>query len=294
MGFAMPPTLPWARWALTPPFHPYRRATPLRFRTRRGGGLFSVALSSALPPPAVSRHRALWSSDFPPAAASEPTAAGDHPCGVDAPEIAPWTPEAQAVHTRDRARSRPSRVRTPRRSDRRRHPRRAHRRHRPLLRGLRQPSSRPACAQRGPRHLSRPDPRRHRPHRRRRVRLRRRGLRRARARRGLHRRPQGRDRGARARGRRRRRLRRALQAGPVRRPLAHGPRRGGRAGRRLCGPLLRGPPERRRRDRLARGAARADGGLRAQRHLERRRRDPSASPTPPSATRAARWPAISR
>jgi hypothetical protein len=31
------------------------------------GGLFSVALSSAFPPPGVTRHRTLWSSDFPPA-----------------------------------------------------------------------------------------------------------------------------------------------------------------------------------------------------------------------------------
>jgi len=33
----------------------------------RPGGLFSVALSLAFPPPGVTRHRALWSSDFPPA-----------------------------------------------------------------------------------------------------------------------------------------------------------------------------------------------------------------------------------
>ena len=31
------------------------------------GGLLSVALSSAFPPPGVTRHRTLWSSDFPPA-----------------------------------------------------------------------------------------------------------------------------------------------------------------------------------------------------------------------------------
>ncbi len=31
----MPPLLPWERWALTPPFHPYRLH----------GGIFSVALS---------------------------------------------------------------------------------------------------------------------------------------------------------------------------------------------------------------------------------------------------------
>jgi len=71
MGFAVPPALPRARWALTPPFHPYRSwlACPLRERRVRAGGLFSVALSSALPPPGVTRHRTLWSSDFPPASA---------------------------------------------------------------------------------------------------------------------------------------------------------------------------------------------------------------------------------
>src|SRR5690606_25968615 len=37
--------------------------TPLEHRP---GGLFSVALSLAFPPPGVTRHRALWSSDFPP------------------------------------------------------------------------------------------------------------------------------------------------------------------------------------------------------------------------------------
>ncbi|GHV78536.1 hypothetical protein AGMMS49944_03270 [Spirochaetia bacterium] len=40
----MPVTLPPPRWALTPPFHPYReliQASPNKFL----GGLFSVALS---------------------------------------------------------------------------------------------------------------------------------------------------------------------------------------------------------------------------------------------------------
>lgn len=61
VGFAMPPSLPSARWALTPPFHPCR--APSRGRP---GGLFSVALSSKSPSPGVTRHPALWSSDFPP------------------------------------------------------------------------------------------------------------------------------------------------------------------------------------------------------------------------------------
>ena len=46
------------------------------------GGLFSVALSSAFPPPGVTRHRTLWSSDFPPASSNE---AGDRLRGVDGP-----------------------------------------------------------------------------------------------------------------------------------------------------------------------------------------------------------------
>jgi len=40
VGFAVPPTLPPTRCALTAPFHPYRG----RYATHRGG-LFSVALS---------------------------------------------------------------------------------------------------------------------------------------------------------------------------------------------------------------------------------------------------------
>ena len=47
------------RWSLTPPFHPCLCLSAI-------GGVFSVALSVALPRPAVSRHSALWSPDFPP------------------------------------------------------------------------------------------------------------------------------------------------------------------------------------------------------------------------------------
>jgi hypothetical protein len=64
MGSALPSPLPETRWALTPPFHP---CLPLPFPVGTGG-LFSVALSFAFPRPGVTRHRALWSSDFPPAA----------------------------------------------------------------------------------------------------------------------------------------------------------------------------------------------------------------------------------
>ena len=49
VGFAVPRMLPPARWALTPPFHPYSR--------RSGSGLLSVALSLGSPPPDVIRHR---------------------------------------------------------------------------------------------------------------------------------------------------------------------------------------------------------------------------------------------
>ncbi len=49
VGFALPPLLPGARWALTPPFHPCPAQKP--------GGLLSVALSLGLPPPGVTRHR---------------------------------------------------------------------------------------------------------------------------------------------------------------------------------------------------------------------------------------------
>jgi len=48
VGFTLPPLSPAARWALTPPFHPYHA---------KHGGLLSVALSLGSPPPDVIRHR---------------------------------------------------------------------------------------------------------------------------------------------------------------------------------------------------------------------------------------------
>jgi hypothetical protein len=64
VGFTVPLLLPGARWALTPPFHPYparisarppvNRQTELKYRR---GGLLSVALSLGSPPPGVTRHR---------------------------------------------------------------------------------------------------------------------------------------------------------------------------------------------------------------------------------------------
>ena len=49
----MPPLLPAARWALTPPFHPYS----VQRKAMSQSGLFSVALSVGLPRPGVTRHR---------------------------------------------------------------------------------------------------------------------------------------------------------------------------------------------------------------------------------------------
>src|SRR5690606_6583386 len=73
VGFSMPPPSPGARWALTPPFHPYRRLGFLR----PGVGIFSVALSVVRPSPverlAVSQYPALRSPDFPPAPVRKPT-----------------------------------------------------------------------------------------------------------------------------------------------------------------------------------------------------------------------------
>src|SRR3989441_2273943 len=56
LGVTVPRLLPGARWALTPPFHPYPWTK---------GGLFSVALSVALRRPGVTWQSALRSSDFP-------------------------------------------------------------------------------------------------------------------------------------------------------------------------------------------------------------------------------------
>ena len=56
LGVAVPPLLPGARWALTPPFHPYLAL--------RQGGLFSVALSVALRRPGVAWQPALGARTF--------------------------------------------------------------------------------------------------------------------------------------------------------------------------------------------------------------------------------------
>ena len=58
VGLAVPPLLPAARWALTPPFHPY----PGVCSAGALGGLISVALSVGLPRPGVTRHRCFLES----------------------------------------------------------------------------------------------------------------------------------------------------------------------------------------------------------------------------------------
>ena len=83
VGFTMRALLPAPRCALTAPFHPCRRPDPRGLG--RLGGLLSVALSLGSPPPGVTRHPALWSSDFPlpgrlaRAATTRPAPAGPRP-----------------------------------------------------------------------------------------------------------------------------------------------------------------------------------------------------------------------
>ena len=59
VGFTLPPLSPEARWALTPPFHPYpaSSAALITRRYSKRGGFLSVALSLGSPPPDVIRHR---------------------------------------------------------------------------------------------------------------------------------------------------------------------------------------------------------------------------------------------
>lgn len=78
----MPLPSPKARWALTPPFHPYQRDELF-------GGMLSVALSvtlSEIKRPqkkclVVNQYSALWSPDFPPVQLSyfEESRTSDHP-----------------------------------------------------------------------------------------------------------------------------------------------------------------------------------------------------------------------
>src|SRR6201997_843160 len=85
LGVTVPRLSPGARWALTPPFHPYPWIK---------GGLFSVALSVALRPPGVTWQSALRSSDFPqrahPARAPRPS----HPTATRTKGFGPRRPGA--------------------------------------------------------------------------------------------------------------------------------------------------------------------------------------------------------
>lgn len=87
MGFGLPRLSPAARWALTPPFHPYPmgRGPP--------GGTFSVPLSvafggevgrcptfAALWRLAVSQHPAQWSPDLPPGCPGDRPTRSGHDC----------------------------------------------------------------------------------------------------------------------------------------------------------------------------------------------------------------------
>jgi hypothetical protein len=71
------------RWSLTPPFHPDPACA---------GRSFSVARALGLPRPGVTRHRALWSADFPQA----DIAACDRPADDRLHRIIP--PERSAVN----------------------------------------------------------------------------------------------------------------------------------------------------------------------------------------------------
>ena len=83
VGFAVPPPLPGARCALAAPFHPCRREG----EPSCAGGLFSVALSLGLPPPAVSRHRIPVEPGLSSTRGCAPRAAAARPSGT--PDVRP-------------------------------------------------------------------------------------------------------------------------------------------------------------------------------------------------------------
>ena len=74
MGFSVPPRLRWERWALTPPFHPYRspckhEPTAVYFLWHYPSGCLAASLPACILrriARQVTRHRALRCSDFPP------------------------------------------------------------------------------------------------------------------------------------------------------------------------------------------------------------------------------------
>ena len=77
MGFSVPRRLRFARWALTPPFHPYPavagRAVSSLWHCP-SNGLVTILPRVSRDRVGVTRHRALWCSDFPP-----PACAGSDP-----------------------------------------------------------------------------------------------------------------------------------------------------------------------------------------------------------------------
>ncbi len=92
MGFSVPPRSRSARWALTPPFHPYRRLAPV-------GGMFSVALS-------VSRPRGQAARVYPPAEANGYAASRPMEFGLSSPETSPGAilrPSKTKVRLRENA-----------------------------------------------------------------------------------------------------------------------------------------------------------------------------------------------
>jgi hypothetical protein len=101
-GFTVPPALPPARWALTPPFHPY----PIVCGT---GGLFSVALSvtATTPCPGVIWRFAHGARTFLGNESSRSipaTARLYHYCNIDTPAALmelPWTARSAEHCTRN-------------------------------------------------------------------------------------------------------------------------------------------------------------------------------------------------
>jgi len=95
MGFSVPPRLRLERRALTPPFHPCPASRTGRFvfcgTVRRGASRRRLPRVSPAPRPlaaaGVTRHRALWCSDFPPPPAE--AAGSDSPPFQNRPTV-PW------------------------------------------------------------------------------------------------------------------------------------------------------------------------------------------------------------
>src|SRR5258708_6629998 len=72
MGFSVPRRLRFERWSLTPPFHPYPELAPGAVYSlwHFPSGRLTPSLPACIPKKfGVTRHRALWCSDFPPPSA---------------------------------------------------------------------------------------------------------------------------------------------------------------------------------------------------------------------------------